>query len=90
MKILRSTLFWTVATVGFFGLAHAADDDSATNPRDFNSFYAPAYQLPDPVTLSSSAASGKELQIPGGRIQYGPFQPIEAALKAARNARGFP
>lgn len=46
---------------GMFGLAHANDMDSATNPSQFNSFYAPAYQLPNPATMSTSAASGKEL-----------------------------
>ena len=51
---------------GTVGLAFSAGQNdvlpaSASNPRDFNTFYAPAYRLPDPATMSSSAASGKEL-----------------------------
>ena len=61
MKVLQSTLFSIVATVGFFGLAQAGDDDSATNPRDFNNFYAPAYRLPEPATMDSVVSRGKEL-----------------------------
>lgn len=61
MKNLRLCLFPALLFAGLFSLAHANDMDSATDPRQFNSFYAPAYQLPDPATMSSSAASGKEL-----------------------------
>ena len=61
MKVLHSTLFSIVATAGVFGLAHGGDDDSATNPRDFNNFYSPAYRLPDPATMDSVVARGKEL-----------------------------
>ena len=61
MKVLQSTLILIVTTVGAFGPAHARDSDSATNPGDFNTFYAPAYRLLDPATMDSVAARGKEL-----------------------------
>ena len=34
---------------------------SATNPEDFNAFYAPYYKLPDPVAMNAAASRGKEL-----------------------------
>ena len=61
VKNIRLILLPALLLAGLFSLAHANDMDSATDPRQFNSFYAPAYQLPDPATMSSSAASGKEL-----------------------------
>ena len=61
MKNFSSHLFPAMLLTGVFGLAHAGDDDSATHPRDFNSYYAPAYRLPDPAGMSSPAARGKEL-----------------------------
>jgi len=59
MKNLRLYLFPAVLLAGISGLAHASD--SATNPSEFNTFYAPAYRLPDAATMSTSAASGKNL-----------------------------
>ena len=61
MSNLRSFLLPAMLVAGIFSLAYANDMDSATDPSKFNSFYAPAYQLPDPAMMSSSAASGKEL-----------------------------
>ena len=57
VKKIRLILLPAVLLAGLFSLAHAGGSD----PRDFNSFYAPAYQLPDPARMSSYAASGKEL-----------------------------
>ena len=57
MKSLRLCLF-PALFAGLFSLAHAVE---GSDPRDFNIFYAPSYQLPDPAMMSSSAASGKEL-----------------------------
>ena len=54
--ILGGTLSFTIAS------GHTdATPVVASDPRDFNSYYAPAYQLPDPATMSASAARGKEL-----------------------------
>ncbi len=35
--------------------------DSASDPRDFNRYYAPSYRIPDPSTMPLAAARGKEL-----------------------------
>lgn len=66
MKNLRLYLFPAVLFTGALSLAFASGDTdvtpvSATDPRDFNTFYAPEYQLPDPATMSASAVRGKEL-----------------------------
>ena len=61
MKNFRIPLFSSMLLIGLVGLAHAGDDDSATNPRDFNAYYAPAYRLPDPALMTSDVARGKEL-----------------------------
>jgi thiosulfate dehydrogenase len=61
MKNRRLYLFPAILLGAMFSLAHANDGDSATNPGQFNAFYAPAYRLPDAAGLSSSAASGKNL-----------------------------
>ena len=66
MKNLRSYLFPAALLGATLSVAHAsggtdATPVSASNPRDFNSYYAPAYRLPDPATMSASAARGKEL-----------------------------
>lgn len=34
---------------------------SATDPRDFDAFYAPYYRLPDPATMSPAAVRGRDL-----------------------------
>jgi hypothetical protein len=65
MKKLRLYLFSAVLVAGIYGVAQVGDDTMANasepKPSDFNSVYAPAYQLPDPGSMSASAASGKEL-----------------------------
>lgn len=66
MKNLRLYLFPAMLLTGALSLAHASGDTevtpvSATDPRDFNSYYAPSYRLPDPATIPPSAARGKEL-----------------------------
>jgi len=61
VKKIRSNLFPALLLASVFGVAHANDMDSATDPRQFNSFYGLAYQLPNPATMSTSAASGKAL-----------------------------
>lgn len=47
-------------------LAHAigttdGGQESASNPRDFNRYYAPAYRIPNRSTMPLAAARGKEL-----------------------------
>lgn len=61
MKNLRLAQIPALLLAGAFGLVHANDMDSATDPRHFKTYYAPFYQLPDAATMSTSAASGKEL-----------------------------
>ena len=66
MKNLRFYLLPAALLGGTLSLAFASGGTdvtpvSASDPREFNTFYAPAYQLPDPATMSSSAARGKEL-----------------------------
>ena len=64
MKKLRLLLFPAIIA-GIFGVAQMGDNPVAQAsepvPSDFNAVYAPAYQLPNPATMSASAASGKEL-----------------------------
>ena len=66
MNKFASYLIPTAVLVGMFGLAYSSGEPEATgvvasNPADFNTFYGPAYRLPDPATMSPSAAKGKEL-----------------------------
>ncbi|WP_018988494.1 c-type cytochrome [Aromatoleum toluclasticum] len=49
-----------------FGLALGAATagalaGSGTDPADYNAFYAPAYQIPDPGLMGTSAARGKDI-----------------------------
>lgn len=53
--LLRSVLAASVVASG------PALAGSGTDPRDFNAYYAPSYQLPDQATMNASAARGKEL-----------------------------
>lgn len=57
MKKSSRWLFPSILLSGIISLAYA----SGTDPRDFNTYYAPSYRLPSPLTMSNSAASGKEL-----------------------------
>jgi len=55
-----------VLAAGIYGVAqtgggNVAQADESSDRSTFNSFYAPAYQLPDPAGMSASAARGKEL-----------------------------
>ena len=61
MNNIRSVLFLLLLFTGLVGVAHGGRDDTATNPRDFNGYYAPAYQLPDPALMTPAMAKGKEL-----------------------------
>ena len=66
MKNLRLYLLLAFLLAGVFSVAYTGDNNPAhagvaSDPQNFNSFYAPAYQLPDPAGMSPSAASGKEL-----------------------------
>lgn len=45
----------------WLALAAPAAAGSATDPRDFNAFYAPAYRIPDAAGMSAAAARGKAL-----------------------------
>lgn len=52
MTSLRSPLLPAILLAGTFAVALSSSGTdvlppSATNPRDFNTFYAPAYLLPD-------------------------------------------
>lgn len=72
MKNIRLYLIPVALLAGIFSSAHAGGLSyseggtgygwgNATDPRDFNSYYAPAYQLPDPATMPPSATRGKQL-----------------------------
>lgn len=65
MNKWRLYLLSAALVAGIYGVAQVGDDPVANasepKPKDFNSVYAPAYQLPDPAGMSASAASGKEL-----------------------------
>lgn len=61
MNNMRSALFLPLLLAGLVSVAHGGRDDTATNPGDFNVYYAPAYRLPDPATMTPSMANGKEL-----------------------------
>ncbi len=52
MNNIRSTLFLPPLFTGLVGVAHGGRNDSATDPRDFNVYYAPAYRLPDPALMT--------------------------------------
>ena len=65
MKNLRLYLLLAFLHAGVFSVAYSGDNNPAhagvgSDPQNFNSFSAPAYQLPDPAAMSPSAASGKE------------------------------
>ena len=45
MNNIRSARVLPLLLLGLVGLAHGGRDDTATNPRDFNTYCAPAYQL---------------------------------------------
>lgn len=61
MKKFCSYLCSLLLLGAMLGPAQANDGDVASDPRAFNTFYAPAYRLPDAAAMSSSAASGKRL-----------------------------
>ena len=65
MKKLRLFLFPAILAAGLSGVAQMGDSNVAqasdNETSDFNAIYTPAYQLPNPGTMSASAASGKEL-----------------------------
>ena len=66
MKILRLYFFAAMLLTWTLSLAYAhggmgMPGGNATDPLNFNSYYAPAYQLPDLATMTPSAARGKEL-----------------------------
>lgn len=61
MKNIRLYLIPVALLTGTLSLAHASGGTDPTDPLDFNTFYAPEYQLPDPATMSASAVRGKEL-----------------------------
>ena len=61
MNHMRSALFLPLLFAGLVSVAHGGRDDTATNPRDFDGYYAPAYQLPDPALMTPAMAKGKEL-----------------------------
>ena len=60
MNNMRSALFLPLLLAGLVSVSHGGRDDTATNPSDFNVYYAPAYQLPD---VGSSCANPRRHSI---------------------------
>jgi thiosulfate dehydrogenase len=61
MQTRQFLLFSVLATSLAASGPALAGSDSATNPQNFNAFYAPYYKLPDPATMNIAAKRGKNI-----------------------------
>ena len=58
---MRTVSLTRLLALSTCALATAAGAGSATDPRDYSAFYAPAYRIPDAGAMSAAAARGKDL-----------------------------
>ena len=58
---MRTVSLTRLLALGTCALATAAGAGTATDPRDYNTFYAPAYRIPDASGMSAAAARGQGL-----------------------------